>query len=143
MSSILDLCSSFPVVKVEDGTVVMTEGKKSGKLWIMRHGTVQITKDGQPINTVSAPGAIFGELSFLLDVPHTATVVAVHDSYFHVISHPDELFQAQPAAYKHLSIMLANRIRSLTEHLVELKSQIEPQDLSPELEELFKFIGEA
>ena len=39
-------------------------------------------KDETEIATVAEPGAVFGELSILLDQPHTADVLALETSQF-------------------------------------------------------------
>jgi CRP/FNR family cyclic AMP-dependent transcriptional regulator len=41
-------------------------------------------KNGVEIATVTEPGAVFGELSVLLDQPHTADVRALEASQFYV-----------------------------------------------------------
>jgi CRP-like cAMP-binding protein len=44
----------------------------TGGLLFLKSGAVEVIKDGVQIASVSAPGAVFGELAVLLDQPHTA-----------------------------------------------------------------------
>lgn len=59
-------------------------GSKTGRLLILKKGTVAIVKEDTEIAKVAEPGAVFGELSVLLDQPHTADVRALETSQFHV-----------------------------------------------------------
>ena len=54
--------------------VLLDEGTRSGKLYILIEGEVQILRGDVEVATVSEPGSVFGEMSILLDVPHTASV---------------------------------------------------------------------
>ena len=49
-----------------------------------KSGAVAIVKGGTEIATVAEPGAVLGELSALLDQPHSADVRALEPSEFHV-----------------------------------------------------------
>ena len=53
---------------------MLAAGSRSGRLLILRNGAVAIIKDAIEIAKVAEPGAVFGELSALLDQPHTAGV---------------------------------------------------------------------
>ena len=76
MSAILKLCQGVPLQTVAPGTILLAEGKRDQALCILVDGEVEILKDDFQVNTVSEPGAVFGEMSILLDTPHTATVRA-------------------------------------------------------------------
>ena len=56
----------------------------TGRLLILKEGTVEVVKEGIRIAKVTEPGAVLGELSVLLDKPHTADVRALEASQFHV-----------------------------------------------------------
>ena len=58
------------------GETVITAGSTTGRLLILRKGGVAVLKEGVEIATVTEPGAVFGDLSVLLDQPHTADVRA-------------------------------------------------------------------
>jgi hypothetical protein len=76
--------AALPLTTYDVGTTVLTEGTKTGRLFILKSGLVSVVKGGTEIAQVAEPGAIFGELSALLDQPHTADVRTVETSQFHV-----------------------------------------------------------
>jgi CRP-like cAMP-binding protein len=64
--------AGLPVVKHRAQEVVLIAGSMTGGLLFLKSGAVEVIKDGVQIASVSAPGAVFGELAVLLDQPHTA-----------------------------------------------------------------------
>ena len=60
-----------------DGAVLIPEGGKLDTMFVLRSGTIEVIRDGLVVSRVAQPGAIFGEMSVLLDIPHSATVRAV------------------------------------------------------------------
>ena len=66
--------AALPVVTYEAGETVIAEGSRTGRLLILGKGVVAIVKEDTEIAQVAEPGAVFGELSVLLDKPHTAEV---------------------------------------------------------------------
>ena len=69
------------------------------------------------------PGAVFGELSALLDQPHTADVRALKDSQFHVAD--AALLGNSPVALLHVARILARRLVAANNCFVELKNQLQ------------------
>ena len=51
-------------------------------------GEVVVERDGVPFARIDTPGAVFGEMSAVLERPATATVRAVSDLRVHVIDDP-------------------------------------------------------
>ena len=76
--------AGLPVVKHPARQVVLAAGSKTGRLFFLRSGAVEVIKDGEKIANVSAPGSVFGEQAILLDQPHTADVRTVEQSEFYV-----------------------------------------------------------
>ena len=76
--------AALPVVTYQAGETVIAEGSRTGQLLILGKGSVVIVKEDTEIAQVTEPGAVFGELSILLDQPHTAEVRALEISQFHV-----------------------------------------------------------
>ena len=66
--------AALPLASYGAGETVFAEGTKTGRLLILKSGAVAIVKGGTEIATVAEPGAVFGELSALLDQPHSADV---------------------------------------------------------------------
>jgi CRP/FNR family cyclic AMP-dependent transcriptional regulator len=106
------------------GETVLAAGSTTGQLLILEEGRVAVVKDGVEIAQVSEPGAVFGELSALLDQPHTADVRTLTDSKFHVASAAAPLMH-DPATLLHVATVLARRVDSANRALVELKRQLQ------------------
>ena len=76
--------ATLPLATYQAGETVLSAGSTTGRLLILKEGTVAVVKEGLEIARVTEPGAVFGELSVLLDQPHTADVRALEASQFHV-----------------------------------------------------------
>jgi CRP-like cAMP-binding protein len=137
---------SLPVSTFEPGEAVLTAGSTTGHLFILRQGVVEVVRDGQQIATVSEPGAIFGELSIILDKPHTADVRAVERSEFHV-ARASSLLIENVAALVYVSAILARRLDTANEVIVEAKRELEsgkrPGVVSKALDKLEKLLSPA
>jgi 5-deoxy-D-glucuronate isomerase len=88
--------ADLPLVTYQPGETVIVEGSKTDRLLILKKGTVAIVKEDTEIAKVAEPGAVFGELSVLLDQPHTADVHVLETSQFHIANatalHPTATF---------------------------------------------------
>ena len=115
--------AALPVESFDAGAAVFAEGTKTGRLLVLKSGSVGISKSGTKIARVAEPGAVFGELSALLDLPHTADVHALEHSEFHVAAAADLL--NDPAALLFVTTVLAQRVVGANAALIELKQQIE------------------
>ena len=91
---------------------------------ILRQGAVAVVKDGVEIAKVTEPGAVFGELSVLLDQPHTAEVRALEASQFHVAD-AATLLRVDPIALLYVATVLARRLDGANQALIELKRQLQ------------------
>ncbi|HEY8899328.1 MAG TPA: cyclic nucleotide-binding domain-containing protein [Chthoniobacterales bacterium] len=125
MRSILDTLTDHPVRSFAAGEAVLEQNTSTGRLYIMIEGRVQILRDGAVIDTFSRAGDVFGDLSALLGVAHTATVRAVQDSRFYEIADARPFLEQHPAMTLYLCELLARRLNSLTAYLVDLKQQYE------------------
>jgi CRP/FNR family cyclic AMP-dependent transcriptional regulator len=96
------------------GHVLVPQGGKLGKLFVLRQGEVEIERDGTFINSTSTPGAIFGEMSLLLDIPHSATVRAVSDIEVFVIDDALRVLEANPGWTLQIARLLAQRVNATT-----------------------------
>jgi len=116
--------AALPLARYGAGETVFTEGTKTGRLLILKSGAVSIVKDGIEIATVSEPGAVFGELSALLDQPHGADVRVLEASEFHVADAATLLGQ-DPTALLYIATILARRLDGANRVFLELKDQCE------------------
>ncbi len=123
--------AAFPLVSYGAGETVFSEGTKTGRLLILKTGLVSIVKGGTEIAQVAEPGVVFGEISALLDQPHTADVRTLEPSQFHVADAAAFLVQ-DPAALLYVATTLARRLDDTNKAFLELKAQLsagEPPDL--------------
>jgi CRP-like cAMP-binding protein len=103
---------------------VIVDGSKTGRLLILKKGTVTIEKEGTEIAKVTGPGAVFGELSLLLDQPHAANVVASETSQFRV-ANATALLAQNPIAVLYIAKMLAHRLDAANHALIQLKNHLQ------------------
>ena len=128
MPSILDLCQGLATHRFERGDILLKEGEMSGKLYLLIEGQVEILKNDYQINVVADPGALFGEISVLLGIPHMATVQAMAPTDVYVIEDGGAFLSTHQDVTYHLSKMLAQRLHGVTTYLVDLKRQFEDRD---------------
>jgi CRP-like cAMP-binding protein len=114
--------TALPLKTYQPGETVLANGSRTNELLILRNGNVAVVKEGIEVARLSEPGAVFGEISALLDCPHTADVRALISSQFHV-AHPAAL--QDPAALFYVAAILARRLDRTNQALVELTNQIE------------------
>ena len=67
---------------------------------------------------------MFGELSVLLDQPHTADVRALEISQFHV-ANATTLLEQNPIAVLYVASVLAHRLDGANHALIQLKGQLQ------------------
>jgi CRP-like cAMP-binding protein len=116
--------ATLPIASFGAGETVIAEGTKTARLLILKRGAVSIVKAGIEIAKVSEPGAVFGELSALLDLPHTADVRTLETSEFYV-AEAAELLGQEPVALLYVAIVLARRLDRANQALIELKHQLQ------------------
>jgi CRP/FNR family transcriptional regulator, cyclic AMP receptor protein len=103
---------------------VLAAGTTSGRLLVLKTGAVEVVKDGVQIAEVSEPGALFGELSMLLDQPHTADIRALELTEFHVAD-AARLLADDPATLLYVTVLLARRLDATNRALIEVKRQLQ------------------
>jgi CRP/FNR family transcriptional regulator, cyclic AMP receptor protein len=123
VTNLCDLCSGYPEQTFEAGALLLVQGEKSGRLFVLIEGTVAIRRDGIDVAAVDLPGAIFGELSLLLDKPHMASVVAQAPTRVRVIESGDAFLRSTPEVIYQVACVLAARLHMLTTYLGDLKQQ--------------------
>jgi CRP/FNR family cyclic AMP-dependent transcriptional regulator len=115
--------ATFPLATYQPGEIVLDAGAKTGRLLILKEGAVAVLKEGVEIARVTEPGAVFGELSVLLDQPHSAEVRALEASQFHVADGATTL-RTDPIALLYVATVLAQRLDSANRALLDLKRQV-------------------
>jgi CRP/FNR family transcriptional regulator, cyclic AMP receptor protein len=115
--------ATFPLATYQAGETVLSAATKTGRLLILKEGAVAVLKEGVEIARVTEPGAVFGELSVLLDQPHSAEVRALEASQFHVADGATTL-RTDPIALLYVATVLAQRLDSANRALLDLKRQV-------------------
>ena len=114
--------AALPLSKFQAGEVVILAGSRSEQLLFLKKGTVAVVKDGIEIARVTESGAVFGELSVLLNQPHSADVRAVEASEFHVAS--ADILAREPLLLFYVTAILARRLNAANRLFVELRTQL-------------------
>ena len=130
MRSILEHCAAAGArqQRLEIGTVLLVEGESSGRLYVLKQGTIEVTRGDVVVAIVNAPGAVFGEMSGLLARPHSATVrVTAVATVYEFVDSPSFLRSHTEIAYC-VARLLAQRLHAATTYLVDLKRQFEDHD---------------
>lgn len=126
--AILAAAADLPVLSAPAGTVVISEDEVPGRLLILESGSVEITREDVTVAFIEQPGALFGELSFLMGSPATATVRSAEPSVFRVSDDPAGFLRSRPDVAIAVATMLARRVDALTRYLVDLKEQYASRD---------------
>jgi CRP/FNR family transcriptional regulator, cyclic AMP receptor protein len=131
--------SALPLATYQPGETVLATGSRTGRLLILKTGKVSIVKEDIEIAEVAEPGAVFGELSALLNQPHAADVRALETSQFHVAD-AAALLGEDPIALLYVAAVLARRLDSANQALIELKSQLQADQPRSEIGQTIKKI---
>jgi len=125
MASILDKCAGVPRKQFASGTVLLSEGKTSGRLYVLAEGSVEVLRGDTQVAVIGEPGAVFGEMSVLLNRPHTATVRAASPISVFVFEDAESFLKSNPEIAFFVGKLLAERLNAATTYLVDLKRQFE------------------
>jgi CRP/FNR family transcriptional regulator, cyclic AMP receptor protein len=123
MRAILDCCGSAARRQVPAGTLIIQEGGKTGHLFILIEGRLEVIKGDAVVAVLAEPGAVLGEMSVLLDQPHTATVRAASDSLVYEFDDAAAFLREQPEVALLLARLLAQRLNVATTYLADLMHQ--------------------
>ncbi len=109
------------------GKVLALQGEFGRQLFILLHGTVSVTRDGQHVATRTR-GDVVGELSVISHCPRYATVVA--DTELHTLvlirSGLDQLLNDIPGLAKRLLYEVSTRLATATLDVDALKADGDP-----------------
>jgi CRP-like cAMP-binding protein len=123
MTDFLRHCSGGHEQTIPAGSVLLEEGVTTGHLYILLDGKLEVLKAGAQLALVTEPGALFGEMSLLLDEPHTATVRACSECRVYEVADASS-FMAQSAEFAlAIARMLARRLNVANTYLADLKQQ--------------------
>lgn len=115
----------LPLATYRAGETILKAGSKTARLLILKSGAVAILKDSIEIATVDEPGAVFGEISALLDQPHSADVRTLEESEFRVADAAQ--LANNPNAMLYLAKNLARRLVAADDILVQLRKDLDKE----------------
>lgn len=128
MIEIEESLKEFPIISLSKGDDLLTEGEKTDSVYFLLEGVVQVLKGDYVVAVVSDQNAVFGEMSIMLDRPHSATVQCMEDSTFYQIAHPKQYLEDHPNVIWHIAQTLCMRLFNLNQYLVDVKHQYEGHD---------------
>ncbi|UFZ06063.1 cyclic nucleotide-binding domain-containing protein [Bradyrhizobium ontarionense] len=123
MTDFLRHCTGGQERTIAAGVDLLEEGHSTGHLYVLLDGRLEVIKAGATVALVSEPGAMFGEMSLLLEQPHTATVRAVTDCRICEIRDARRFLAENPEATLSIARMLAQRLNVANTYLADLKRQ--------------------
>jgi CRP/FNR family cyclic AMP-dependent transcriptional regulator len=123
MREILDHCKGAVRREVPSGAVVIREGSKTGHLFVLVEGQLEVLRGDTVVAVLSEPGALTGEMSLLLDRPHTATVRTSAPSTFYEVEAATSFLNNEPAVALLIARLLAQRLNVATTYLADLMHQ--------------------
>ena len=123
VKDILDYLDSFTPQTFPAGAVLIPEGGRLGKLLVLLEGEIEVIREDTQVTHVDEPGSIFGEMSVLLDMPHSATVKALSAVKVYVIDDALNFLASRSEIAIHLATLLARRLFYTTSYLVDLQQQ--------------------
>lgn len=126
--TLLSFCDGLPERLFAPNEVLLAEDGEDRALYILIEGELEVLKGDVHINYQSEPGVIFGELSVLLEIPHTATVRAVVPTRVHVIENATEFLSSHKEISFQIARLLGKKLHSVTTYLADLKRQFSDQD---------------
>ncbi len=86
------LLANMVPLSAAPGEAIIRQGEAGQRFYVLRSGAVEVLRDGQLLARLG-PGDAFGEIALLLDVPRTASVLAVA---------PTELLALEASAFRDL-----------------------------------------
>lgn len=123
MRAILNYCTGGTARDVLAGTLMIHEGDTTGHLYVLIEGRLEVLKGDTVVASIAEPGAVLGEMSVLLDQPHTATVRAASDSTIYEFSDAASVLKEQPEVALLIARMLAQRLNVANTYLADIKRQ--------------------
>lgn len=125
MHEILSFCSSEQSTIVPDQTNIIEEGTKTGAIFILIEGRIEIIKNGSSVAILSEPGTVIGEISLLQDCPHTATCRSLGKVKMYSIMNGKEFLLNNINIFWIISRGLANKLQLTTSCLASFSSDVQ------------------
>ena len=112
--------AALPLATYKAGETVLAAGSRTGRLLFLKNGAVAVVRQGIEIAWSAQPGTVFGEISALLNRPHTADVRTLEPSQFYVADAAALLAQ-DTVALLYVAAVLAERLDAANQAFLNLK----------------------
>lgn len=123
MREILVHFSDIPLRTLSDGEVLLKEGERTGHLYALASGKLEVLRGETQVAVLEEPGSLIGEMAVLLDSAHTATARALGPASVHVVEDGAAFMSAHPELAWLVSRLLARRLNAATTYLADIKRQ--------------------
>jgi len=123
MADLLRYCADLPIVQVPAGECVVQQGRYAEAMYILIDGAVQMERDGIAFATVTYPGAVFGDMSTVLQRVATASARAMVPSRMHVARDALAMLEQRPEVTLAVLRLTAGRLNAMTQYLADVRAQ--------------------
>jgi CRP-like cAMP-binding protein len=124
MASMFLLTYSAPIMELEIGEVLITQGEMGTDLFVLEAGQLAVERDGVKIATIDQPDSLIGEMGLLLRKPHSATVRAETNSKVRVVADAMRVLERHPDITLRLAELLSQRLDETSGLVSELSRQV-------------------
>jgi CRP-like cAMP-binding protein len=123
VTDLLALTSALPEIELAAGQTLVEEGGSNGSIWVLVSGSLQVRRGNVPVNVITRPGSMVGEVSVLLGTRSAASVVAMEPCRLRHAADGRALLLDDPEVTRLLAVGLAERLNFVTSYLADLKEQ--------------------
>jgi CRP/FNR family transcriptional regulator, cyclic AMP receptor protein len=96
VQTILEHCGGARSERLEPGTVLLAEGQRTDRLYVLIEGELDVSRGDVYIASIKEPGSIFGEMSLFMDRPHPVTVTTRSAAQVHFFDNAQSFFRSNP-----------------------------------------------
>ena len=118
-----ELFTGAPTVRLSADQLLFSAGQEGDGCYRVDEGSLKVSviepAGDERILAILGPGSVVGELSMIDSAPRSASVLALRDSSLSFVSRVkfESFGQLRPDLYRHLTILLANRLRDTNDSL--------------------------
>ena len=138
--TIFEAALDLPVTRVLPHGTLLAEGDRSDKLYILKSGDLEVLRNGSVVAGFAEPGAVIGEMSALLDQPHTATVRSRNGAEVYVVEDPNGFLERHPGVAREIARTLALRLSKTTALLVEMRQRSKEREDQDMFDKIFALL---
>ena len=110
---------------LEPGDILISEGKRDPRLFILESGTLEVKKGGVVVTELDTPMSIVGEICVVLDQVRTCSVIARTDCELTLVGNDiNEIIEQSPRMTKLIMQELAERLEKTTASLANAQDNL-------------------